>query len=165
MVSHACDRDDVERAVRRAITAPAEPVPARRLAAAGRLRSDAAQLREGGFVADPLWVIANSHEELSGGLDPDAEQGDELRRRLLYERLDLTVEVLHLFVEGQPSTSELPQRSLRRSQKEPLWTIAELEEFVSLRPEAGTAVHERPLRQLDELIAQRRWRPDHDPVK
>ena len=78
MASHADDGDDVEGAVRCAVAAAAEPVPAGGSAAAGGLWCDAAEFREGRFVADPLRVITHGDEELAGDFGTDSVELDEV---------------------------------------------------------------------------------------
>src|SRR2546421_2496791 len=68
VMTHPDQGHDVEGAVRCPITTAAEAVPPRRAAAAGRLGSDAAELGEGGFVADATRVLAGSDEKLPGEL-------------------------------------------------------------------------------------------------
>ena len=40
-------------------------------------------MSEGGFVAQPLWIVAGGDEERRSGVSPDAECGDQLGSGLI----------------------------------------------------------------------------------
>ncbi len=125
-------------------------MPISGLAAAGWLWGSAAQLGEGGLVADPPGVVAGGHEELTGELDAHAEELDQFRSGVLDQGLYLAAaEGLDLSVEVQPAPSEVAQRRLGRRQEQPLGVVDELEELVGLAPQRAqrfTSV------RLDSLI-------------
>src|SRR5690606_2347727 len=112
--SHADDCDDVERAVRGAVTAPAESVASRRSPARGGLWCDAAELGESGFAVYPGGVVADRYQELAGQLGADAMQFHQVGCGLGDEGRDLDAELLDLFVQRLPSTSEITKRQFRR---------------------------------------------------
>lgn len=78
-----------------------------RAAAAGRLGSDAAELGEGGLVADAISIGAGGHQELASDLDTDTMQFDELRGGCAHQCLELVVERLDFVVEGLPAASQV----------------------------------------------------------
>nr|WP_239155629.1 hypothetical protein [Amycolatopsis sp. FDAARGOS 1241] len=69
---------------------------------------DAAELGEGGFVADAFGVVAGGDEELAGDLDADAVQFDQFGGRCVDEGLDLLVEGLDLIIEPLPAVRQVP---------------------------------------------------------
>jgi hypothetical protein len=106
-MAHPDDGDDVQRTVSGAVTAAAESVTAAGTAAAGGLRSDAAELGEGSFVADAVGVVADGDEELSGDLGADPVELDQLGRGRADEGFDLLVEGLDLVVELLPASCQV----------------------------------------------------------
>lgn len=91
VATHPDDRDDVEGTVCGAVAAAAEPVSAAGASAAGRLGRDAAELGEGGFVADAFGVVARGDEELASDLDADTVQFDQFGCRRVDQGVDLLV--------------------------------------------------------------------------
>jgi hypothetical protein len=78
VVSHADDRDDVERAVGCSVTAAAESVTTGGASAAGGLGCDTAEFGEGCLGVDAVCVVAGCDQELSRQFDADAVELDEL---------------------------------------------------------------------------------------
>src|ERR1700754_5013540 len=110
VMAHPHDGGDVERAVSRPVASPAESVAAGGSSAARWLWCDAAELGEGGLVADAVGVVAGGDEELAGELDPDAVQLDECRCGSAHQDFDLPVQRLDLLVEDLPSACQVAQR-------------------------------------------------------
>ena len=72
--AHAGEHDPPQRMVGLAVPAAVEPMPAC-LARRCVDRRDAAQVRPGGFVADPFGVVAGGDQQDRGGVDTDAVAG------------------------------------------------------------------------------------------
>jgi hypothetical protein len=97
-----------------AVPAAVETVPPVGLAGPGRDGAGTAELREGGFGADPVGVVAGGGEELAGDVGADPERLDQLGCGLLGERLELAAVDLDLLVELEPPTGERAQGVTRR---------------------------------------------------
>jgi hypothetical protein len=74
VVSEPVEHDHVERAVGGSVAAAVQPVPSS-LPAAGGDRSGAGQVRERGFRAQAIRVVADGGQQLAGDLDTDTAQG------------------------------------------------------------------------------------------
>ena len=100
-----------------AVAGPVESVAV----GAARGRRDgggAAQVREGGFGAEPLGVVAGGDQQLAGGVDPDPGQGQQGRSNSGDQRLELAVELVELGLEVLPAPGQGPQSGLGRGR----WT-------------------------------------------
>jgi len=111
VVDHAGDDDVPERGVGLAVAAPVEAVPFV-FAAGGVEGCDAAEVSEGGFVAEPGWVVAGGDEERGGAVDADTEAGDQLGCGVVDELADDGVEFGDLGFEGDGSAGQGAQRQL-----------------------------------------------------
>lgn len=106
---------------------------------------DAAELGEGGFAVDAVRVVAGGDEELTGDLDADAGQLEELWRGVLDERFDLFVEGLDPVVECLPALREVAQRRLRPGDQHPFRLGGEGEQLAGFGAQAKATIHERSL--------------------
>jgi len=79
-----------------AVAAAVQPVTAAGAAGGGRERRDAAEPGEGSFGAQPGGVVPGGDQQLPGGIDADAGQGDQLRNGGGDQRGELGVEVVDL---------------------------------------------------------------------
>jgi hypothetical protein len=68
---HPCHGEDVEGVVGLSVAAAVEPV-AVGLARGGRERRHPAEVSEGGFVAHPIGVVTDRHQQRGAGLRPQA---------------------------------------------------------------------------------------------
>ena len=71
--SHADDDGSIEGGVGVSVTAPIEPMPAGGSPGRGRDRTGATQLRERGFGANPVRVIAEDDQQLGRGVGAHTE--------------------------------------------------------------------------------------------
>ena len=79
---HADEHGSIEGGVGLSVTAPIEPMPAGGPPGRGRDRTGAAQLRERGFGANPVGVIAEEDQHLGRGAGADPEALTKRGRRL-----------------------------------------------------------------------------------
>ena len=77
VVPHADDDRPIEGSVGLAVPTPIEAVSPSRPPGRGRDGTRAAELREGGFRANPLGVVAEDDQERSRGVGADAEARTE----------------------------------------------------------------------------------------
>src|SRR3954453_10089977 len=113
VAAHAGDDDPEEGGVGPPVAAAVEPV-AGRLAARGRDRAGAAQLRERGLRTDPLRVVADEQQHRRGRARPHPVRLDQLGRAGGGQPLEVGVVAPDLLVEPQPATGDRAQAGLRR---------------------------------------------------
>ena len=98
VAAHPGHDDPPERVVGLAVAAGVEPMP-HDLARRRRDRRDAAEVRPGGFGADPFGVVTGGDEEDGGGVDADAVEREEAGGRVGYELGEGVVDGRELGVE------------------------------------------------------------------
>ena len=91
MESHADDDAAIECGVRLSVATPREAVPAGGSPGRGRDRTRAAQLRDGGFRVNPVWVIAEEDEHFGRRAGADTEARTEGGRRLSRQSREVPV--------------------------------------------------------------------------
>ena len=107
--SHADDDGSIEGGVGVSVTAPIEPMPAGGSPGRGRDRTGATQLRERGFGANPVGVIAEEDQHLGRGACADPEALTKRGRRLGREAHEVPVVRRDFLVEGDPAAGECPE--------------------------------------------------------
>ena len=112
--AHAHDGGPVERGVGLSVSAAVQAVPAAGHSRAGGDRAGAAELRERGLGLDPVWVVAEHDQQLSGGVGADAVALAQCWRRLGCERVQQRVMGPDLLIEVEPSPRQALQRLLGR---------------------------------------------------
>ena len=100
--SHADDDGSIEGGVGVSVTAPIEPMPAGGSPGRGRDRTGATQLRERGFGANPVGVIAEEDQHLGRDAGADPEALTKRGRRLDREAHEVPVVRRDFLVEGDP---------------------------------------------------------------
>lgn len=161
VAAHPDDRDDVEGAVSGSVSTAAEPVRSAGPPAARWLGSDAAEFREGGFVADPVTVISSGDQELAGDFDADAMKLEKLKGSRTDKRVNLLVQRLHLVVEGRPAPGQVSQGGLHSGEEQSILVLTQRDEVGSFRAQAEAAVDQGPFGQHDQLVSQWRRSSDH----
>ena len=107
--SHADDDAAIECGVRLSVATPREAVPAGGSPGRGRDRTRAAQLREGGFRVNPVWVIAEEDEHFGRRAGADTEARTEGGRRLSRQSREVPVVRRDFIGEGDPASGERPE--------------------------------------------------------
>src|SRR5699024_7265519 len=95
---HPDDHGPVDGGVELPVTATVDAMTAAGHAGPGRDWTDASELRERCLGADALGVVAGDDEDLSRGIDPDAELLKELRSGHVDELLDRSAKFLDLCI-------------------------------------------------------------------
>ena len=106
---HADEHGSIEGGVGVSVTAPIEPMPAGGPPGRGRDRTGAAQLRERGFGANPVGVIAEEDQHLGRGAGADPEALTKRGRRLGREAHEVPVVRRDFLVEGDPAAGKCPE--------------------------------------------------------
>jgi hypothetical protein len=112
-VARAPEDRDVEGVVGRSVSAAVESV-ATAASAAGGNGSDAAEVGEGGLAAGSVGVVSGGHEHLSGDLDADPAQFEEVWGGGCHELLEVVVRVGDVFGQRLAASRQAPQGELRR---------------------------------------------------
>ena len=112
VIAHADDDDAMERRIRVSVTAPIETVSTGGHAGRGGDRTGAAELRKGGFRANPLGIIPEDNQHRSRGVGADSESLPEGGRCLGGQSGEVPVMRRNFVGEGQPPTGERPERVL-----------------------------------------------------
>ena len=117
MVPHADDDGSMEGGVGLSVAAAVEA-----MAAGGHPRRSgdgtrAAELREGGFGANPVGVIAEDDEHFRGGIGADPESVPERRRRLSRESREMPVGGPNLVSQIDPAAGQGPERVFGRCRR------------------------------------------------
>ena len=107
--SHADEHGSIEGGVGVSVTAPIEPMPAGGPPGRGRDRTGATQLRERGFGANPVGVIAEEDQHLGRGAGADPEALTKRGRRLGREAHEVPVVRRDFLVEGDPAAGKCPE--------------------------------------------------------
>ena len=107
--SHADDDGSIESGVGVSVTAPIEPMPAGGSPGRGRDRTGATQLRERGFGANPVGVIAEEDQHLGRDAGADPEALTKRGRRFDREAHEVPVVRRDFLVEGDPAAGECPE--------------------------------------------------------
>ena len=100
------DDGSIEGGVGLSVATTIEPVPAGGHAGRGRDWTRAAELRESGFRANPVGVMAEEDEHLSRGAGADPEALTEGGRRVGRESVEVTVVHGDFLGEGDPAAGE-----------------------------------------------------------
>src|SRR5258708_7289057 len=79
--AHPRDHDPPQGVVGLTVAAAVQPVPVLGFARVRRDGSGGAQVRPGGFGAEPVGVVAGRDEQHGGGVRADAEQAEQARAR------------------------------------------------------------------------------------
>ena len=106
---HADDDRAMEGGVRLSVPAPIETMPAGRHPGRSRDRTGTAQLRKGGFCANPVGVVAEDDQHLGGRVGADTEALQERGRRLGREAGEVLVVRRDLLSQGKPATGKRPE--------------------------------------------------------
>ena len=101
MPSHA--HDPVQCRVGLPVPAAIEPEPTAGFARSGRDWADPAELGEGGFGTDPIGVVADGDQQLSGGVEPHPGAFQHVGCGSLGQGLEMYAMDLDLFVQIEPT--------------------------------------------------------------